>query len=190
MSFVLLWASWALADEKRCSPGEVVVGLTSDGSLICNSLNMVEEAHRDAMERVYLEDLGAFTPSIHTQFDVHVMLFRTLGDDWMKSVRMVPHYREGGFRGVKLVGVRAICMKLGFKSGDVVRRVDGQPILEMRLIKELFAVPRASKKRVIDLIRKGSKIRITHRFLDAEEWRDVYGDRLPSVLKRKTEESK
>lgn len=78
-------------------------------------------------------------------------------DEITRSVRIVPHFRNGVPGGVKLYGIRpgSPLDAVGFRNGDLVRTVGGHPIDDAAGALEAYASLRGTSRVEVGITRRG-----------------------------------
>jgi len=89
---------------------------------------------------------------------------RTMLEDQLQDLnklgsqaRIIPHYKDGRADGFKLVGIRpgSLYTYLGVRSGDVIRRVNGDEINSPSKALSLYEQLRSAARVTVDIERRG-----------------------------------
>ncbi|NUN14895.1 MAG: hypothetical protein HUU55_14800 [Myxococcales bacterium] len=75
------------------------------------------------------------------------------------QARIVPNYKNGKYEGFKLVGVRpnSLYRAIGIRSGDIIKRINGQEINSPNKAIELFEQFKNSNNIAMDVERRGQQ---------------------------------
>ena len=81
------------------------------------------------------------------------------------QARIIPNYHNGKYEGFRLVGVRpnSLYAALGIRSGDIVKRVNGQDLNTPSKALELFNQLQTSSTITVDITRYGKNITLTYK---------------------------
>jgi len=81
------------------------------------------------------------------------------------QARIIPNYRNGKYEGFRLVGVRpnSLYSALGIRSGDIVKRVNGQDLNSPNKALELFNQLQTASTITVDVTRYGKNITLTYK---------------------------
>ena len=73
------------------------------------------------------------------------------------QARIVPNYRNGKYQGFKLIGVRpgSLYRSIGIRSGDIVKRINGEEINSPNKAIQLFEKLRNEGNIALDIERRG-----------------------------------
>lgn len=84
-------------------------------------------------------------------------------DTFIKQARIVPHLRDEVVLGYKLYGIRrgSIAKSVGFKNGDLVRKINGEALGAMDDALKLFSKLRHETKYELAVERKGVPLALT-----------------------------
>jgi len=89
------------------------------------------------------------------------------GSALMRSARMLPHSRDGKLVGIKLFGIRrsSVLGALGFKNGDTITAINGQPVTSPDRMLEIFGklAPEPGKEATVEVTRRGRPITLRYR---------------------------
>ncbi len=121
---------------RRCPAGQLVAGIKADGALICEAPSPLSPTPLPPVARSAPSDRAPVEPFARDgdgRVLVPIARWRALLADptpLMRSARVVPKYQEGAWVGFRVMGVRrqSLVAALGFKSGDVIQTVAGQPL--------------------------------------------------------------
>jgi hypothetical protein len=83
----------------------------------------------------------------------------------MRSVRVVPHLRDGQASGLRLFGIRAASLPaaLGFQNGDIVLGVGGHSLISPESALDAYANLRGAERIPVQLERRGEPLLLTIR---------------------------
>ena len=223
VSLMLVGLNGAYAEEQRCADGQVMVGVKTDGTLICEALinvllktdaDLLAEkrsalralmvakdrastrkgpregrARRRAQRRAERKAKAKFKNRVRIKPDreinLHDQLFQEIEDDqtrWISEFRVVPRYKRGELKGFKIIGVRSdsIMRVLGFKSGDVILRVNDHVIDSMERIFNTYQALNGAREIQVDILRRGAPVTLVFHRLNAREWTERYPDSPPT----------
>lgn len=82
-----------------------------------------------------------------------------------KQMRIVPHFKDGKARGFKLFAIRRNTLfdQLGFRNGDVILAIDGQPIDSPDKALRAYQKLKEASSFQVDLLRRGEPCTHTYR---------------------------
>jgi len=80
------------------------------------------------------------------------------------QARIIPHYKDGKSDGFKLVGIRpgSIYSHIGIRSGDVLKRVNGESLDNPSKALALYEKLRSTSNVTVDVERRGSNVTMTY----------------------------
>lgn len=80
------------------------------------------------------------------------------------QARIIPHYKDGKSDGFKLVGIRpgSLYSFIGVRSGDVIRRVNGEELNNPSKALALYEKLRTTSNVVVDIERRGTPMSLTY----------------------------
>ena len=114
-------------------------------------------------------------------FNIHDQLFQEIDNDQMRFIRkfrMIPRYIKGEIKGFKFTAIRrsSILRLLGFKSGDVILRVNDHVINRVNHLLNTYKVLSDARKIQVDLLRRDVPVTFVFHRLNAREWTERYPD--------------
>lgn len=80
-----------------------------------------------------------------------------------RSVRVVPHMRDGKPVGFKLYGIRpkTLANRLGFENGDTVKAVNDRPVGNVDEMMEVFVHLKEARSLAVEIERRGERKTLT-----------------------------
>jgi general secretion pathway protein C len=80
------------------------------------------------------------------------------------QARVIPHYKDGRSDGFKLVGIRpgSLYSYIGIRSGDVLKRVNGEELNNPGKALALFEKLRSTSNLSVDVERRGANVTMTY----------------------------
>lgn len=106
-----------------------------------------------------------------TEYEVNRASFDMLLEDstgLARAARVIPQNRDGKTVGLKLFGIRSKSpfATLGFKNGDTVMAIDGQPMTNPDEALKVYAGLKNAKKVEVTIERRGQTSKIVYRLMD------------------------
>ena len=81
-----------------------------------------------------------------------------------RSLRVIPHQVDGQVVGMKLYGIRrnSVGSALGLENGDLLRAIDGLPLVSPSVALEVYARLRSTTHLSVANDRRGKAINLTY----------------------------
>ena len=193
--------STLFAQAIQCPKGAVVVGIKATGEIECKALISVlksvddsvleseclhffEEVkrRREREKREKREELSERLKELvrrsgdHT-YDAHPSFLKNMSLDRVASMaRVIPHIRDGQYKGFKIVGIRRgrLLDYLGFKNGDILTSINEVALDSMQAALKIADAFTQSEGLKVDFLRRAHPSSVIVNTLSPDEWAQKY----------------